>query len=148
MPPTKPFNTLVEVRAEKERLRRERDRVQAGLKVQLALVRDPEFRRALAGDAFGDMLQAWRPLRSVKKLLGNSPALTSSALGLLFGSKAKAPLGRVLIAVATAALPLIMERMGRRSGATSDNLFSELAVSWGRVKEYVRERRAARSSRP
>ena len=143
MPRTEPFASLADVRAEKELLRRERDRVQAGLKTQLELVGDPEFRRALAGDAFGDMLQAWRPLRSIKKLFKNSPGMTPSALGLLFGSKARTPFGRTLLTIASTVLPMIMERMGKGSGLNSDKLVEELGVSWERVKEYVRERRSA-----
>ena len=143
MPRTELFTSLAEVRTEKELLRRELDRARADLRTQVELVGDPEFRRALAGDAFGDMLQAWQPLRSVKKLLGNSPTMTSGALGMLFGEKALTPFGRLLIAIATAALPIVMERIGKDPGRNSEKLFEELGVSWERVKNYVRERRAA-----
>jgi hypothetical protein len=141
MPPTKPFNSLTEVRAEKERLRRERDRVQSGLKDQLELVRDKDFRKALIGDAVGDMLQAWRPVRAIMSFLGKSPGTTGQVLGSVLGGRMNSRWARVLMAVASAAIPVVMDRMGKDPGATGSKLAHELAVSWGRVKDYVRERR-------
>lgn len=143
MPPTKPFNSLAEVRAEKERLRRERDRVQSGLKDQLDLVRDKDFRKALIGDAVGDMLQAWRPIRAIMSFLGKSPGTTGQVLGSVLGGRMNSKWARVLMAVASAAIPVVMDRMGKDPGATGSKLAHELAVSWGRVKDYVRERREA-----
>lgn len=148
MPRIERFNTLADVRAEKACLRLERDGVQANLQAKLELVRDVEFRRALAGDAFGDMLRAWRPLRSIKKILGNSPGITGSALGLLLGGKANTRMGRVLITVVAATLPLIMDRLSKGSHLDAEKLAEELNVSWGRVKDYVRERRAAKEPEP
>lgn len=143
MPPTKPFNNLAEVRAEKERLRRERDRVQSGLKAQLELVRDMDFRKALIGDAVGDMLQAWRPVRAIMSFLGKSPGTTGQVLGSVLGGRMNSKWARVLMAVASAAIPVVMDQMGKDPGATGSKLAHELAVSWGRVKDYVRERREA-----
>lgn len=143
MPPTKPFNSLAEVRAEKERLRRERDRVQSGLKDQLELVRDKDFRKALIGDAVGDMLQAWRPVRAIMSFLGQSPGTTGRVLGSVLGGRMNSRWARVLMAVASAAIPVVMDRMGNDPGARGSKLAHELAVSWGRVKDYVRERREA-----
>ena len=143
MPPTKPFNSLAEVRAEKERLRRERDRVQSGLKDQLELVRDKDFRKALIGDAVGDMLQAWRPVRAIMSFLGKSPGTTGQVLGSVLGGHMNSKWARVLMAVASAAIPLVMDRLGKDPGATGSKLAHELAVSWGRVKDYVHERREA-----
>lgn len=143
MPPTKPFNSLAEVRAEKERLRSERDRVQSGLKGQLELVRDKDFRKALIGDAVGDMLQAWRPVRAIMSFLGKSPGTTGQVMGSVLGGRMNSTWARVLMAVASAAIPVVMDRMGKDPGATGSKLAHELAVSWGRVKDYVRERREA-----
>ncbi len=143
MPPTKPFNSLAEVGAEKERLRSERDRVQSGLKGQLELVRDKDFRKALIGDAVGDMLQAWRPVRAIMSFLGKSPGTTGQVMGSVLGGRMNSTWARVLMAVASAAIPVVMDRMGKDPGATGSKLAHELAVSWGRVKDYVRERREA-----
>lgn len=143
MPPTKPFNSLAEVRAEKERLRRERDRVQSGLKDQLELVRDKDFRKALMRDAVGDMLQAWRPVRSLMSLLGKSPGAAGSVLGSVLGSRANSAWGRALMGIAGMLVPMIMDQLGKDPARTTGKLGHELEVSWGRIKEYVRQRREA-----
>jgi len=143
MATTKRFTSLADVHAEKERLRRERDRVRSGLKDQLELVHDKDFRKALIGDAVGDMLQAWRPVRTIMSLLGKSPGTTGQVLGSVLGGGISSPLGKVLMAVASAAIPVVMDRLGKDPGATGSKLAHELAVSWGRVKDYVRERREA-----
>ena len=54
---------------------------QSGLKDQLELVRDGDFRKALMRDAVGDMLQAWRPVRSLMSFLGKSPGAAGNVLG-------------------------------------------------------------------
>lgn len=143
MPPTKPFNSLTEVRAEKERLRRERNRVQSGLKDQLELVRDKDFRKALMRDAVGDMLQAWRPVRAIMSFLGKSPGAAGTVLGSVLGGRANSTWGRALMGIAGMLMPMIMDRLGKTPGGTSSKLAHELEVSWGRIKEYVRQRREA-----
>lgn len=143
MAKTEAFNDLEHVRAHKLRLRAERDRVQEGLKSQLDLVREPEFRRALMGDAFGDMLQAWRPLKSIGRLLGGPADATSKTLGAVLGARAKTPTGRAMVALASFVIPALLEKFGKDPGAFQEKLSHELQVSWDRVKEYVAERRQA-----
>ncbi|MBL7940521.1 MAG: hypothetical protein JNL43_14265 [Flavobacteriales bacterium] len=138
------YRSLAEVRDHKQRLRAERDRVQEGLKAQLELVREPAFRKGLMGDAFGDMLQAWRPLKRISHLLGGTAGTTSKVLGVALGAKAKTPTGRIMVALAGFVLPALMEKFDTASGMTSEKLQRELIVSWERVKEYVNERRTAR----
>lgn len=144
MAKTETFQSLDAVRVHKLRLRAERDRVQEGLKAQLELVREPDFRKGLMGDAFGDMLQSWRPLKSISRLLGGTTGATSKVLGMALGAKAKTPTGRLMVGLASFVLPALMEKFGKTSGVTSEKLQHELGVSWDRVKEYVNERRAAR----
>lgn len=146
MAKTETFQNLDEVRAAKIRLRAERDRVQEGFAAQLQLIREPEFRKAIAGDAMGDLLQAWKPLRTVKAMFGGTAGITSKAIGLVVGAKAKTPAGRVMVALASFVLPALMEKFGKKSGITTDKLQHELGVSWERVKEYVKERREAREA--
>ncbi len=134
------FNNLDEVRAEKLRLRGERDRIQYELRAHLELARDSDFRRAIAGDAFGDMIQAWKPLRTLKTLFGRSPSMATGALGVLLGAKAKTPVGRVVLGIAGTLLPMLLERFKGGSGK-SGNWGEELNTSWERIKRYVRERR-------
>lgn len=143
MPRTEPFRSLAEVRAETARLRAERDQVQVGLAGHLDLVRDPAFRRALAGDAIGDLLKSWNPLRSVVSMVGNSPAAVTGALGLVLGAKARTPVGRVAMTALSVVAPLLIGKLGKDPAATGGKLVHELGTSWDHVKEYVRERRAA-----
>ncbi|MCC6542187.1 MAG: hypothetical protein IT225_08200 [Flavobacteriales bacterium] len=139
---TEPFQDLAQVRDRKHRLRNERDRIQAGLKAQLDLVREPGFRRAIMGDAFGDMLQAWRPLKHLGQLLGGTSGTTRAALGAAFGHRARTPTGKAMVALASFVLPALLERFGKDHGLVQDRLPRELKVSWNRVKEYVAQRRA------
>jgi hypothetical protein len=143
--PTRAFTTLEEVRAEKLRLRMDRDRIQDDLRTHFELVRDPQFRRAMAGDAFGDMIQAWRPLRTLKSMFGRSPSMATGALGMLLGAKAKTPVGRVVISIVGTLLPLIVERFSGKNGAGAGHVGQELATTWERIKSYVRDRRTHHS---
>lgn len=134
------FNSLDEVRAEKLRLRMERDRIQNELHAHLGLARDPDFRRAIAGDAIGDMIQAWKPLRTLKTLFGSSPSMATGALGMLLGAKAKTPVGRVVLGIAGTLLPMLLERF-KGGGGSGASLGEELNTSWERIKRYLSERR-------
>jgi len=143
---TETFQNLDEVRAAKIRMRAERDRMQDDLGAHLQLMREPDFRKAVAGDAMGDLLQAWKPLRTMKAMFGGTAGLTGKAIGLVVGSKAKTPAGRVMVALASFVLPALVEKFGKKSGITPDKFQHELGVSWERVKEYVKERREAREA--
>ena len=71
MPKIEPYRSLEEVRIAKIRARVERDRVQGDLRTHLDQLREPTFRRALMGDAVGDMLQAGQiklPISTMKLL--------------------------------------------------------------------------------
>lgn len=144
MAKTEAFLNLDEVRSAKIRLRAERDHVQEGLSARLQLVREPEFRKAVVGDAMGDLLRSWKPFRTVKAMFGGTAGLTSKAIGLVVGAKAKTPAGRVMVALASFILPALMEKFGKRCGIDPDKLQHEFGVSWERVKDYVDQRRAAR----
>lgn len=143
MPKTETFRTLEEVRAHKQHLISERDRVQEDLRSQLDLVRDPEFRRSIMGDAFGDLLQSWRPLKSLSRMMGSPAGAASSALGLILGAKAKTPLASATLAFASFVLPELLDRLSTDPNALGTKLKQELNVSLQRVKNYVSERRQA-----
>ncbi|MBL7952898.1 MAG: hypothetical protein JNM62_14405 [Flavobacteriales bacterium] len=141
------FRDLDEVRKHKLALRAERNRVQDGLRSQLQLLGEPDFRRGVIGDAFGDMLQAWKPLKRIAKFVGGSSGVTRVALGTVLGAKAKTPMGRAAVAVASMLLPALVERWNKDPGSLGSKLTDELGVSWERVKEYVNERRKAHEER-
>lgn len=136
------FRDLDEVRTHKLALRAERDRSLHALRGQLELVGDPAFRRGLIGDAFGDLLRAWKPLKHVGNMLGGSSGAASSAMGAFLGAKAQTPMGRMLIALAGIVLPAMADRVVQGT-AGRDRLRQELGVSWARVKQYLNERRKA-----
>ena len=140
------FHDLEEVRKHKIALYAERDRPRQILRTRLDQIGDPAFRRELIGDAFGDMLRAWKPMQHLGKLFGGSQGITRTALGTVLGAKARTPMGRTLVAIASIVLPAFANRWPMDSEARS-KLQHELGVSWHRLKEYVNERRKAHNDR-
>lgn len=136
------FRNLEEVRRHKIALHAERDRAQQVLRTRLNQIGDPAFRRGLIGDAFGDMLRAWKPMQHLGKLFGGGQGITRTALGTVLGAKARTPMGRALVAIASIVLPAFADRWPLDPEARS-KLQHELGVSWHRLKEYVTERRKA-----
>lgn len=143
MPKPEPFRSLEEVRTAKLQLQAQRDRVQQDLHAHLDHLREPAFRRALLGDAVGDVLQAWRPLRTLSRLLGGTSGMTGKALGLALGAKARTPLGRAAVLVISALLPGLVERLTQDPQGTGQRVLHELGVSWQRIKDHVNARRQA-----
>lgn len=143
MPKPEPFRSLEEVRTAKLQLQAQRDRVQQDLHAHLDHLREPTFRRALLGDAVGDVLQAWRPLRTLSRLLGGTSGMTGKALGLALGAKARTPLGRAAVLVISALLPGLVERLTQDPQGTGQRVLHELGVSWQRIKDHVNARRQA-----
>jgi hypothetical protein len=148
MPTTEPFRSLAEVQVAKARLRTERDRTQEALRTHLDHLREPHFRRALMGDAVGDLLQAWRPLKTLTRLFGGTSGLTSKALGLALGAKARTPLGRVAVLVASALLPGLVERLTQDPQGTGQRVLHELGVSWQRIKDHLHARAQRNTPEP
>lgn len=143
MAKTEVFNDLEQVRAHKLQLRAERDQVQANLIAQLQLVREPRFRRAILGDAIGDILQAWRPLKTISRMLGGMGEASSTTLGAVLGARATTPGGRLLAGLAGVLLPLLLEKLSTEKGFTQEKLSREVQISWQRVKDYIAARRSA-----
>lgn len=143
MPKPEPFRSLEEVRTAKLQLQAQRDRVQQDLHAHLDHLREPTFRRALLGDAVGDVLQAWRPLRTLSRLLGGTSGMTGKALGLALGAKARTPLGRAAVLLASALLPGLVERLTQDPQGAGHRVLHELGVSWQRIKDHVNARRQA-----
>jgi len=143
MPPTERFSSLAEVRVEKERLRVECDRLHSGLKTQLTLLHDTDFRRSLASNTVGDMLMAFRPLRTIMAHWGMAPGASAKVMEFALGSNANSIIGRALISIVSAIVPAMIDRLGKEHDATGSKMAHELQVSWDRIKEYVNERREA-----
>lgn len=143
MPTTEPFRSLAEVQLAKARLRTERDRTQEALRAHMDHLREPSFRSALMGNAVGDLLQAWRPIRTLSRFLGGTSGMTGKALGLALGAKARTPLGRAAVLVISALLPGLVERLTQDPQGTGHRVLHELGVSWQRIKDHVNARRQA-----
>lgn len=148
MSKTEVFRDLNEVRAAKERLRAERDRVQEGLKARLELAGDPGFHKSLLGGALGGLLRSWRPMKGLAEVLGGSAGTAGSILSMVLGAKARTPMGSLLIGLASSAIPALIDRLGEEPDAFGPKLKRELGVSWERVKDYVNERRKAHQESP
>lgn len=136
------FRDLAELRSERERLRALRDKHQAALHAYWELVHEKEFRRGLAGDAFGDMLKAWRPLRTIGSFLRSDNGAVGSALGLVMGARSRTLKGRLITWAIGAIAPMLMRRYA--TPERLDHLAEELQESWDRVKERMRQRRTER----
>jgi hypothetical protein len=148
MAKTEAFRDLNEVRAAKERLRAERDRVREGLKAQLELAGDPGFQKSLLGGVLGGFLRSWRPMKGLTGALGGSAGMAGGILGLVLGAKARTPMGRLLVGLASSIIPALIDGPGGQHDAFGPKLKRELGVSWERVKNYVNERRKARHESP
>ena len=126
------FRSLADVRVERDRLKGIRDHHQTALKEYWDLVHEPEFRRGLAGDAFGDMLKAWKPMRTLGAVLQMDNGSIGNVLGMAVGARARTFKGRILGWVVGAIAPILIQKF-----ATPDrleHLMSEIRRSWDRIR--------------
>lgn len=145
MESTKRFRSLTDVHLRKEELRARRAAHQAGIKRHWDTLGEPEFRSSVVNGAMRDLWKAWKPLDTLKSVAGQPSDVGGMLLGLALGTKARTGWGRLLIWAASAVTPLLAERMQQHD--RSQHLLSELGRSWERIKEYVRQRRAAHQER-
>ncbi len=132
------FRDLAELRGERERLRALRNKHQAALQEYWDLVHEKDFRQALAGDAFGDMLRAWRPLRTLGRFFQSDENSVGTALGLVMGSRARTLKGRVLTWVVSMLAPMVIKKYG--TPERLEQFAEEVKRSWSRIRERMRDR--------
>ncbi|MBX2973135.1 MAG: hypothetical protein KF797_08530 [Flavobacteriales bacterium] len=132
------FQSLDDVRRERERLQAVRDGHQNALQGYWQLVHEPAFRRGLAGDAFGDMLRSWKPMRMLGGFLRSDDGAIGSALGMVMGSKARTVKGRVFAWAVSLIAPMLLKKYA--TPERMEHLVAELKYSWDRVRERMRER--------
>jgi hypothetical protein len=140
---TERFRSLAEVAAHKAQLRAELDVKRARLNGHLNMAREPEFRKALTGNVVNDLINSWQPLRTAQEMLNRSPGMVGSAVDMMLGAKRYTPMGRLFATLASAAVPIVMKKFGSNGHQDIGGLRQELGTSWHRLKEYVRQRRAA-----
>lgn len=125
------------MRREREQLKAVRDRHQNALQDYWQLVHEPEFRRGLAGDAFGDMLRAWKPMRSLGRLIQSDQGGLGNVLGIALGSRTRTVKGRLFAWAVSAIAPFLLKKYA--TPEHMEHLVSEVRRSWDRVRERVRD---------
>ncbi len=131
------FRSLAELRIERDRLKAVRDRHQDALKGYWDLMHEKDFRRGLAGDAFGDMLRAWRPMRTIGRFIQSDDGSVGNVLGMVMGSRARTLKGRLFAWAVGIIAPVLLKKY-----ATPDHLehiAHEVKRSWDRVRDRIRE---------
>lgn len=138
---TERFADLAAVRAEKQRLAAVRDAHGARLQAHYAILKRKEFRAAVAKETLGGLLRHAVP-QSLEALWSRR-GLTSG-LQMALGGKGGWAKRAGLFAVGLAA-PALLKRMQQ---IPLDDITRELMVSLGRLREYVKNRRADRPEKP
>lgn len=131
------FQSLDEVRREREKLKAVRDKHQNALQGYWELVHEPEFRRGLAGDAFGDMLRAWKPMRALGRFIQSDTGAMGNVLGMAMGSRSKTLKGRLFAWAVSALAPILLKKYA--TPEKMEHIVTEVKRSWDRVRERVRE---------
>ena len=133
------------LRLHRERLRALREGHLQGMRGHWEVLGEPGFRSGVVNGAVRSIWQAWRPLDTLKTIAGDGD-LAGTAIGLALGGKRRTVWGRLLAWVAGALVPMAVDRL--RESDEARHFAQELQRSWGRVKDYVKERRAARQQGP
>lgn len=130
------FQSLAELRIERQRLKAIRDKHQDALKEYWELVHEKEFRRGLAGDAFGDMLRAWKPMRTLGRFFQSDNGSIGNVLGMAMGSRAKTLKGRLFAWAVGAIAPMLLKKYA--TPERMEHVVDEVKRSWERVRDRVR----------
>jgi hypothetical protein len=135
------FDSLDAVHLHRDALRAKRVGHSTAVRSHWSTLGDAQFRTALVNGAVRGVWNAWRPMDTLRAVTGQPADLAGTLLGIALGSKARTGWGRVLMYVAGAAMPLLIERM--KDNDRVQHLLSELDRSWHRIKDRMRERREA-----
>ena len=136
------FATLDAVHLHRDALRAKRQSHATAVRSHWSTLGEAEFRSALVNGAVRGLWSAWKPMDTVRSVVGQPVNLSATLLGLALGSRARNGWGRALIYVASAAMPFLMDRL--KDNERLQHILSELDRSWHRIKDRVRERREAR----
>lgn len=131
------FQSLAELRMERDRLKAVRDRHEDALNGYWDLMRDKDFRRGLAGDAFGDMLRAWKPMRTLGRFMRSDDGSMGNVLGMVMGSRARTLKGRLFAWAVGIIAPIVLKKYA--SPERMEHIVQEVKRSWDRVRERMRE---------
>lgn len=142
---SKPFRSLADVQRHREFLHARRDGHMAGIRSHWSTLGEPAFRSGVVNGAVRSVWQAWSPMSTLKSVAGEPTELAGTVLGMALGSKAHTGWGRLLIWAASAATPVLLDRLQHNERV--QHLLSELGRSWDRVKDHWRQRREDHSER-
>lgn len=134
------FQSLADVRYERERLKAIRDKHQASLKEYWELVHEKDFRRGLAGDAFGDMLKAWKPMRAVGRLFQSDTGSIGNILGMAMGSRARSLKGKLFAWAFGAIAPILLKKYA--TPEKMEHMLGEVRRTWDRIRDRATQRNA------
>jgi len=133
------FQSLAELRVERDRLRAVRDARQDALRGHWDLLHEKDFRRGLAGDAFGDMLRAWKPMRTLSSFMRSDDGPLGNVLGVLLSSRARGLKGRLFAWAVGLLAPVLLKKYA--TPERMEHVAQEVRRSWDRVRERIREGR-------
>jgi hypothetical protein len=135
------FESMDQVRTEKARLRAAREGYRYNMKEHWTVLGEKEFRRGLVGDVFSELMGAWRPMKAIMAFTDHQPHALANIAGKLLGHKKDSIWGKAIMWGLTAATPYLSEKVS--GNKTAETLLSEVKRSWDRIRDYVRQRRAA-----
>jgi hypothetical protein len=135
------FDSLDAVHLHREALRAKRQGHATAIRSHWSTLGEAEFRSGVVNGAMRGLWKAWSPMDTLRSAAGQPADLAGTVLGMALGSKAHTGWGRVLMYIAGAAMPLLIERV--KDNDRIQHLLSELDRSWHRIKDRMRERREA-----
>lgn len=103
---------------------------------------EAEFRSGVVNGTLRGIWKAWSPMNTLGSVVGQPGDLTGLLLNTVLGGKGQGPWGRALIWVASATMPMLIDRLKQNDRAR--HTLSEFERSWQRIKNHMRERREAR----
>lgn len=134
------FRHMDEVARELARLDAVREHHELRLERHWQAMLDHDVRGRLLKDAAHDMVRSWKPTRVLNSIFGGGSV--GSSFGFALGRKGG--LGRrALYFALSMALPALLKKAGDLS---LTDITDEVKVSIERVKEYLRDRRKARTT--
>ncbi|MGB3868164.1 MAG: hypothetical protein WBG34_16285 [Flavobacteriales bacterium] len=139
MKTTDRFADLKEFQAEKALLLMERREHLVRLERHFSIWKEPRFRKAMVNDVVGDITRQILPKGILGTLLGKGDV--SSGLRMAFGTGQGGLLKRAALFALGIAAPSLLQKL---ENISLPDIGHELQVSWHRLKEHMRERKAER----
>jgi hypothetical protein len=141
MAKNEPFDTLDAVHLHRDALRAKRQDHATAIRSHWSTLGEAEFRSGVVNGAMRGLWKAWSPMDTLRTAAGQPADLSATLLGLALGGRARTGWGRALIWVASAAMPLVLDRL--KENERVQHFMIEFQHSWQRIIQRWRERGAA-----